>query len=100
MALTKKKLSDLLSYKTGIRQADTKIVVDSFFSSINDNLAVGNSVRIKNFGKFSLKTKNERIGRNPKTKEPKIIKKRTLVSFKASSNMKAKIQIQGEINNN
>ena len=46
---------------------------------------------IKNFGKFSLKLKKARVGRNPKTKEKFTISERLSISFKASSFLKSKI---------
>ena len=45
-------------------------------------------VKISNFGTFLLKRKKERIGRNPKTKEKKIISERNIISFKASKELK------------
>ena len=42
---------------------------------------------IKNIGSFKIKKKNERIGRNPKTKEEYIIKSRRVISFKKSTKL-------------
>ena len=52
-------------------------------------------VKIAKFGTFSLKNKKQRIGRNPKTKEIKIISKRNVVQFKASKAFKDYINKNG-----
>ena len=57
------------------------------------NIIVGNlkkykKIKISNFGTFSLRSKKSRLGRNPKTKEKKIISERNVVLFKPSKNFK------------
>ena len=49
------------------------------------------SVKLTSFGTFSVKHKKERIGRNPKTKEEAIIDARRVVSFRASKELKRRV---------
>ena len=51
----------------------------------------GNDVKISNFGTFSVKKKNSRLGRNPKTGDEKEITARNVISFYPSKTMKTKI---------
>ena len=95
--LTKQKITSLLSEKTSISQKETKVIVDKFFSSILDCLIAGDEVQIKNFGKFSLKTKKSRIGRNPKTLKEATIAKRSIIAFSPSKSIKASIQMNAKI---
>ena len=52
------------------------------------DLLKNKKVKISNFGTFILKKKNKRIGRNPKTKEEKIISERNVILFKPSKELK------------
>ena len=63
-------------------------ILEDFFNIIIENLIKFKKVKISNFGTFTLKRKKSRIGRNPKTKEKKIIKERNVIIFKASSALK------------
>ena len=53
------------------------------------------SVKISKFGTFSIRSKNPRMGRNPKTKEKKEISKRNVVLFKPSKEFKSFLNITG-----
>ncbi len=64
---------------------------------IIDNLKKHGKVKITNFGTFTMRKKNEREGRNPKTKEKKIITKRRVVLFKPSKIFKDYINSNEEI---
>jgi len=55
---------------------------------ILDNLKNYKKIKISNFGTFSLRLKKSRLGRNPKTKEKKIITERNVVLFKPSKDFK------------
>ena len=63
-------------------------LVDDFLSMIIENLKKEKKLKISKFGTFSIRTKKSRIGRNPKTKEPKTISDRDVVLFKASKEFK------------
>ena len=63
-------------------------LVDDFLLLIKNNLKDEKKLKLSKFGTFSIRTKKSRIGRNPKTKEEKIITKRDVVLFKASKEFK------------
>jgi len=63
-------------------------IIDEFFLLILLNLKNEKKIKISKFGTFSIRLKNQRIGRNPKTKEEKIITDRQVVLFKPSKEFK------------
>ena len=86
--LTKKDLINSIYMKIGFSKKISETLLDDFFSTILENLITHKKVKITNFGTFYLKRKNKRMGRNPKTKEDKIISERNVISFKASKEFK------------
>ena len=71
-------------------------LVEDVFEIILQNLIKYKKVKLSQFGTFILKKKNERIGRNPKTKESKIISERNVILFKPSKELKKKINVKNE----
>ena len=86
--LTKKDLVNLIYMQVGFSKKITENLVDEFFSIIFINLCKRKSIKISKFGTFLIRSKNSRIGRNPKTKEEKEISKRDVVLFKPSKEFK------------
>ena len=86
--LTKKDLVNLVYMQIGFSKQISESLIDEFFSLIITNLEKEKIIKISNFGTFSIREKNSRIGRNPKTKEKKIISKRNVVLFKPSKDFK------------
>ena len=86
--LTKKDLINMIYMKVGFSKQITENIVEEFFSIIVSNLSKKKNVKISKFGTFLIKSKNSRIGRNPKTKEEKEISKRDVVLFKPSKEFK------------
>ena len=86
--LTKKDLVNTIYMQIGFSKNITENLIEDFFSSIINNLNLNKKVKISNFGTFILREKKNRIGRNPKTKEEKIISKRNVVLFKPSKDFK------------
>ena len=89
--LTKKDLVNTIYMQIGFSKNITENLIEDFFSSIIENLNKNKKVKISNFGTFLLREKKNRIGRNPKTKEEKIISKRNVVLFKPSKDFKTLI---------
>ena len=89
--LTKKDLVNTIYMQIGFSKNITENLIEDFFSSIIDNINKNKKVKISNFGTFTLREKKNRIGRNPKTKEEKIILKRNVVLFKPSKDFKTLI---------
>lgn len=86
--LTKKDLVNTIYMQVGFSKHISQNLIDEFFTIIVSNLANKEDVKISNFGTFSIRLKNSRIGRNPKTKEEKQISKRHVVLFKPSKEFK------------
>ena len=72
----------------GFSKKISEELLDDILEIILANLKKHKKIKISNFGTFSLRTKNTRLGRNPKTKEKKIISKRNVVLFKPSNDLK------------
>ena len=89
--LTRADLAELIYNDVGISKTEASEIVDQFFEEIILDLIDGNSVKLTSFGTFSVRHKKERIGRNPKTKEEAIIDARRVISFRASKELKRKI---------
>ena len=66
-------------------------LVESFFDIIKNELARGNDVIISGFGKWSVRNKNARLGRNPHTGEQMIIDARRVVTFKSADKLRSRI---------
>ena len=86
--LTKKDLVNTIYMQVGFSKQITENLVEEFFSIVVSNLCKKKTVKISNFGTFLIRSKNSRIGRNPKTKEEKEISKRNVVLFKPSKEFK------------
>ena len=86
--LTKKDLVNLVYMQIGFSKQISENLIDEFFSSIIINLKKEKKIKISKFGTFSIRDKKKRIGRNPKTKEEKIISSRKVVLFKPAKDFK------------
>ena len=94
--LSKKELVNMIYMQIGFSKQITESLVDEFFSIIISNLCKKKSVKISKFGTFLIRSKNSRIGRNPKTKEEKEISKRDVVLFKPSKEFKDLLNNSGD----
>ena len=94
--LTKKDLVNMLYMQIGFSKQISENLIEEFFSLIITNLKKNKSVKISNFGTFSVRSKKSRVGRNPKTKEIKTISKRDVVLFKASKEFREFINNKNE----
>ena len=72
----------------GFSKKISKNLIDDFLLTIIESLKKENKLKISNFGTFSIRNKKSRIGRNPLTKEKKMISDRNVVLFKASKEFK------------
>jgi integration host factor subunit alpha len=84
-----------LDYAVLTRKRATELV-DAVFETMKIILEKGEHVRISGFGKFLVKFKWARKGRNPQTGEPIILKSRRIVSFQYSPKLKDKINTKNE----
>ena len=92
--LTKKDLVNIVYMQIGFSKKISENLIDEFFEIIIENIKKDKKVKISKFGTFSVKEKKSRIGRNPKTKERKIISQRKVVLFKPSKEFKIFINNQ------
>ena len=86
--LTKKDLVNVVYMQMGFSKQISENLIEEFFSLILSSLIKEKKIKISNFGTFSIRSKKSRIGRNPKTKEKKIISERNVVLFKPSKDFK------------
>jgi integration host factor subunit alpha len=84
MALTKIEIVDMLYEHIGLQKNGCIKIVESFFDIIKSELDKGNPVMISGFGKWTVKAKRERKGRNPQTGEDLSIRARKVVTFRPS----------------
>lgn len=93
MALTKADLAEKLYDEIGLNKRESKEFVESFFNELNNTPGNGEEVKLSGFGNFSLRDKSERIGRNPKTGEDKVISARRVVTFKVGQKLKSRVEL-------
>jgi len=89
--LTKKEIINSIFMQIGYSKKIAEILLEDFFDIIFQSLKKNKKVKIAKFGTFTLRNKKSRIGRNPKTKETKVISERKVVLFKPSKELKIKI---------
>ena len=86
--LTKQEIVNSIFMQIGYSKKIAETLLEDFFDIILQNLKKNNKVKIAKFGTFEVRQKKSRIGRNPKTKEKKIISERKVVLFKPSKEFK------------
>jgi integration host factor subunit alpha len=91
MALTKVQIVESIQNQTGFPKNKSIEIVETLLEIIKRTLAAGEDVLISGFGKFSVKEKNERKGRNPATGEDLVLKPRKVVTFKCSGKLRDRI---------
>ena len=92
--LTKKDLINSVYMQIGFSKKISENLLEDILIIIVNNLKKHKKLKISNFGTFSLRLKKSRIGRNPKTKEKKIISERNVVLFKPSREFKELVNIK------
>ena len=88
---TKNDLIEKIQSEIGISLSDSSKIFEEIIEEILLSLENGNDVKLSNFGTFSVKKKNSRLGRNPKTGAEKEITARNVISFYPSKVMKSKV---------
>ena len=95
MSLTKERIIDTILNSTDLSKTRSRQVVESLLEAIKKTLESGEDVLISGFGKFCVKEKNERKGRDPQTGKDKMLGARRVVRFKCSSVLRNKINGEG-----
>lgn len=89
--VTRAQLSEAVYQEVGLSRNESAELVESVLNQIADALAQGEMVKISSFGSFSVRSKGERIGRNPKTGKEVPINPRRVLVFRASHVLKDQI---------
>ena len=92
--LTKKDLVNLVYMQLGFSKQISENLIEDFLSTIVSNIKEENKLKLSKFGTFSIRQKKSRIGRNPRTKETKVISSREVVLFKPSKEFKEFINLK------
>jgi len=91
MTVTKIEIINMLNEHIGLPKNGCIRIVESFFDIIKSELEKGSPVKISEFGKWTVRSKKERIGRNPKTGKNATIRARKVVTFKPSAVLRDKL---------
>lgn len=92
MALTKADFSERLFDELGLNKREAKDMVEFFFEEVKGSLEKGEQVKLSGFGKFELRDKSSRPGRNPKTGEEIPITARRVVTFRSGQKLKNRVE--------
>ena len=92
--LTKKDLVNLVYMQLGFSKQISENLIEDFLSTVVSSIKNEKKLKLSKFGTFSIRQKNSRIGRNPKTKETKVISSRDVVLFKPSKEFKEFINLK------
>ena len=91
MALTKNVIFEQIQAGLGFSKNQSVEITESLLEIIKSNLSSGDDVLVSGFGKFCVRYKKERKGRNPATGEDLMLKQRRVVTFKCSGRLRDKI---------
>ena len=91
MTLTKAEIVESIAEQNGFPKTKSTEIVKALLEIIKKSLESGEDVLITGFGKFCVKKKNERKGRNPATGESMMIRPRRVVTFKYSGNLRDRV---------
>jgi integration host factor subunit alpha len=91
MGLTKKEIVDQIQTELGYLRNKSVEITETLLEIIKSSLESGDDVLVSGFGKFCVKAKKERKGRNPATGEDAILPARRVVTFKCSRELREKV---------
>lgn len=91
MTLTKAQIIDSIQNQTGFPKNKSSEIVETLLEIIKNVLASGEDVLISSFGKFCVREKRERKGRNPATGNAMMLRSRKVVTFNCSGELRNKI---------
>ncbi len=94
--LTKRDLVNLIYMQLGFSKQISENLIDDFLTTVASTIKNEKKLKLSKFGTFSIRQKKSRIGRNPKTKETKIISSRDVVLFKPSKEFREYLNNNGK----
>ena len=94
--LTKRDLVNLVYMQLGFSKQISESLIEDFLSTIVSNIKNEKKLKLSKFGTFTIRNKKSRIGRNPKTKETKVISSRDVVLFKPSKEFREFVNLKDD----
>jgi integration host factor subunit alpha len=91
MALTKADIVEQVYLQLGFPKEKSFQIIESLLESVKSSLATGDDVLVSGFGKFCVKEKHPRKGRNPATGESTLLPARRVVTFKCSERLRTRL---------
>lgn len=92
--MIRSELVQLLSEENpSLRVAEVEAVIDTFLDGISEQLAAGGRVELRGFGSFSIRSREAREGRNPRTGEPVSVPAKHVPHFKAGKEMRQRLNM-------
>jgi integration host factor subunit alpha len=91
MTLTKAEIAEQVHNQVGRNKKESAQMVEALFEIIKESLEEGKDVMISGFGKFSIREREERKGRNPLTGDPIMLPAKKVVTFRCSGKLREKI---------
>ena len=76
-----------------LRGADVEVIVATIFDQITEALARGERVELRGFGAFTIKHRNARIGRNPRTGAAVPVDEKSVPFFKAGKELRERVNV-------
>lgn len=89
--VTRADLAEAVFERVGLSRSESSDLVEMVLEEISNTIADGENVKLSSFGSFVVRSKNERVGRNPKTKVEVPIPPRKVMVFKPSNVLKEKV---------
>jgi integration host factor subunit beta len=88
-------IAELAASNPHLRQADIELIVTTIFDHITAVLARGARVELRGFGTFTVRRRDARDGRNPRTGEPVAVDEKTVPFFKAGKELRFRLNRVG-----
>ncbi|MDX8410891.1 MAG: integration host factor subunit beta [Mariprofundaceae bacterium] len=93
--MTKSELIEVIADSQGqITRREAEVVVNTIFAAISDALVAGDRVELRGFGSFSIKQRNARVGRNPKTGDTVSVPAKVVPYFKPGKELRERVDSQ------
>ena len=86
--ISRDEIAEAMKNEFGFNRKQCLDIVNDIIDIIIEGLQIDKEVKIHNFGTFKMNNKKSRLGRNPKTKEEKMITERNVILFKPSKDFK------------
>ena len=89
--VTRAQLGEAVYQEIGLSRTESVELIESILKFMSESLERGETLKLSSFGSFSVRKKNKRIGRNPKTGEEVLISPRKVIVFRPSQVLKRRI---------